>query len=202
MSIDVSKTNLYEFLEVEPFTTEEEIRKSYKGLQLRFNPDAMIVYGLFERTEAKELLEDLRQVYETLLDPTKKQEYDAKHYPEGEPPRSNRNTPKNAFTSRMRPLVPPDIAEEFLQDRFLNGKALSDLRDLQHISLEEISERTKIQLYYLQAIEKEDFESLPAEVYVKGFLKQVAQVLSVPTDRLLSEYLQAYFQWKSKKQSK
>ena len=25
MSIDVSKTNLYEFLEVEPFTTEEEI---------------------------------------------------------------------------------------------------------------------------------------------------------------------------------
>ncbi len=196
MTIDISKTNLYEFLEVEPFTTEEEIRKSYKGLQLRFNPDAMVVYGLYERNEAKELLEDLRLVYETLLDPTKKQEYDSKHYPDGEPPRSQRLT-KNAFTSRMRPLVPPDVAEEFVMDRVLNGQALSSLRDFQHVSLEEISERTKIQLPYLIAIEQEDFAELPAEVYIKGFLKQMAQVLSIPTEKLLSDYLPAYQQWKA-----
>ena len=50
------------------------------------------------------------------------------------------------------------------------GPILKRVREEKNISLEEISEATKIRVKYLQAIENEQFELLPGAVYAKGFV--------------------------------
>lgn len=46
-------------------------------------------------------------------------------------------------------------------------------------TLEEISSYLKIRKQYLVALEEEDFSSMPAEVYVKGYLKLYSNYLGI-----------------------
>ena len=50
------------------------------------------------------------------------------------------------------------------------GKILKDSREARGITLDEVSEATKIRVKYLEAIEQEEFQLLPGEVYVKGLM--------------------------------
>jgi flagellar biosynthesis protein FlhG len=60
------------------------------------------------------------------------------------------------------------------------------------VDLREISERTKIGMGYLSAIEDEQFDRLPAVVYVRGFLVQYARMLQLDEERVLATYLERY----------
>ena len=59
----------------------------------------------------------------------------------------------------------------------LFGHYLKSIRLEKGISLEEISNETKIRVDILLLIEKEDFDRLPAEVYVKSFLRAYAKAV-------------------------
>jgi cytoskeletal protein RodZ len=64
------------------------------------------------------------------------------------------------------------------------GEKLTKLRSDGRISLSEVSKSTKIQVKYLEYLESGLYEKLPAEVYVKGFLRSYANYLGV-TDKIL-----------------
>lgn len=49
------------------------------------------------------------------------------------------------------------------------GDLLRQAREEQQMTIEEISEKTKIRTAYLEAIEAGDQSALPDEVYVRGF---------------------------------
>jgi transcriptional regulator with XRE-family HTH domain len=68
------------------------------------------------------------------------------------------------------------------------GERLRKIRSDHRMSLIEVSRATKIQVKYLEAIECGEYEKLPAEVYVKGFLKSYAGFLGVPEDAILKLY--------------
>jgi hypothetical protein len=72
------------------------------------------------------------------------------------------------------------------------GASIRKIRELQGISLEELSEYTKITKKYLRAIEDEDFSTLPAPVYLRGFVVQVAKKLRMPHERVATAYLARY----------
>lgn len=59
------------------------------------------------------------------------------------------------------------------------GPILKRVREEKNISLEEISEATKIRVKYLQAIENEQFELLPGAVYAKGFVNTYIRYLNI-----------------------
>jgi cytoskeletal protein RodZ len=59
------------------------------------------------------------------------------------------------------------------------GELLKRLRSEKRINLNDVSRNIKVQLKYLESLENGDFESLPADVYVKGFLKNYADFLGV-----------------------
>ena len=182
---------LYELLNVEPYTSEEEIRRAYKGLLERFNPDGFIAYGLYTRTQAEALRHQFDEAYQVLSDPIKRQEYDADTFPNGFPPRRKQiNT--TTFSTKLRPLIQKENALEYARNHLLDGPHLKTLREKFDITLEAIHERTKISIYTLICIEEHSFSELPAEVYVKGFLKQLAHVLSLPQEQLLKQYLDVY----------
>jgi cytoskeletal protein RodZ len=52
-------------------------------------------------------------------------------------------------------------------------------------------------MFTLRCLEAEQFQDLPARVYMRGFLKQIAEMLRIDTDRLLRDYLSAMDEWQS-----
>lgn len=57
------------------------------------------------------------------------------------------------------------------------GSALKRMRSLKNITLEELSAATKIQIKYLKWIEEDNYQKLPSQVYIEGFLKSCAKFL-------------------------
>ena len=55
------------------------------------------------------------------------------------------------------------------------GEKLKKIRSEKRISLNEVSKNTKIQLKYLEYLEEGAYEKLPADVYIKGFLRSYVQ---------------------------
>lgn len=68
------------------------------------------------------------------------------------------------------------------------GDLLRKTREAKGLSLEQVEEATKIRHAYLQALEEEAFDRLPAAVYVKGFLKNYALFLGLDPSSTLQLY--------------
>jgi hypothetical protein len=72
------------------------------------------------------------------------------------------------------------------------GNSLREARLRQSLDLNEIERRTKIRGKYIRALEEERFELLPAETYVKGFLRTYADVLGLDGQLYVDEYNSRY----------
>src|SRR6266852_2812337 len=71
------------------------------------------------------------------------------------------------------------------------GERLRREREMRGISLEEISESTKISQRHLQALESEDFNLLPGGIFNKGFVRAYARYLGIDEDQAVADYLAA-----------
>lgn len=63
------------------------------------------------------------------------------------------------------------------KELFSFGRYLQSMRMEKKISLGKVSAETRIAVTILKLIEKEDLEALPAEVFVRGFLRAFAQAV-------------------------
>ena len=102
------------------------------------------------------------------------------------------------------PDLPLDIAEEDMdeaRDRELpeappitpdtefDGALLRAVRESRGLELKQISKRTKISLAYLEALEEDDFGALPALVYVRGFVAEMAKCLTLDPVQVSHSYV-------------
>ncbi len=71
------------------------------------------------------------------------------------------------------------------------GEYLRRERELRQITLHEISEGTKIAIYMLKAMESDQWDKLPAEIFIKGFVKSYAEYLGLVPEDVLLRYEQA-----------
>lgn len=58
------------------------------------------------------------------------------------------------------------------------GAQLRDAREAQGVTLRQISEQTRIQMRYLEAIETDNFEELPGGIFNRSFVKAYARQVS------------------------
>lgn len=68
------------------------------------------------------------------------------------------------------------------------GQTLRQARETLGLTLEEVERVTRIRTYHLEALEKEDFDSLPSPVQIRGFLHNYAEFLGLNTDEILLHY--------------
>ena len=68
------------------------------------------------------------------------------------------------------------------------GASLSEARKRYGMDVREVEERTKIRAKYIRALENEDWETLPAPAYVRGFLRTYGQVLGLDGEMLADEF--------------
>jgi hypothetical protein len=79
--------------------------------------------------------------------------------------------------------APPRAVDELerLQTRFgYDGRFLRGVREHRGLSIESVSEATKISVRYLRAIEENAYDSLPASTFVRGYIREFARVLTLP----------------------
>lgn len=68
------------------------------------------------------------------------------------------------------------------------GYSLRAARERQGIGLPEAELATKIRLKYIRALEEEDFDTLPADTYARGFLRTYADYLGLDGEIYVEEY--------------
>lgn len=69
------------------------------------------------------------------------------------------------------------------------GEWLRRQREMREISLRDIADRTKISMRYLQAMEDNRFDLLPAPIFAKGFLREYARYVGLSPDEVVNHYL-------------
>jgi cytoskeletal protein RodZ len=73
-------------------------------------------------------------------------------------------------------------------DSLTLGERMKKMRDERRLSLGEISKSTKIQVKYLEYMEDGLYAKLPADVYVKGFLRSYAIFMGLNERTLIKQY--------------
>src|SRR5260370_6288608 len=72
------------------------------------------------------------------------------------------------------------------------GERLRREREMRGITLDEISESTKISRRHLESLEREDFDSLPGGIFNKGFVRSYARFLGLDEDQAVSRHSAAH----------
>jgi len=76
----------------------------------------------------------------------------------------------------------------------LDGQFLRGVRELRMRTIEELADETRISLRYLHALESNDFDGLPAETFVRGYVKELTRALQINEVDAVEGYLELYRQ--------
>jgi flagellar biosynthesis protein FlhG len=184
----------HDLLEVERGATDEEVRRAYKRSREVYAHDSACCYGLLEPHEIEAIRTRIDEAFDVLLDPARRRPYELSVFPDGPEPGPAERPAVDDFPDRPAPDIQPDTQ--------FTGALIKQARESQRVSLAEISQRTKIGMTYLRAIEQDDFAALPAVVYTSGFVVEVARFLKLDTQQVSRTYVRRYKQYLDEKQSR
>jgi flagellar biosynthesis protein FlhG len=200
--------SLYELLEIDPGASDEEVRRACKRAREMYAPESMVTCGLFTPERLASLVQRIEEAYDTLLDPDRRRQHDLKLFPDGIPARP---TPVSGVAPAARPAVAGGGAAaagggereetpmrvelpepEITPETEFTGELLRRIREARNIELIEISQRTKIGVGHLRAIENERWDAMPAYVYLRGFLVEYARCLRLDGPQVTRTFLGRY----------
>ncbi len=194
----------YDILEIPKDCGANDILKAYEKIKEAYSPSSPALYTIFTNDEAQQLNLLIDSAFSVLSNPVRRTEYD-KSLKSSKPKSTNMDqvvnkvdTPKtgdsgsNGKTSFG--IYTLDIAFEnkIKETEIFDGPFIQKIRHYKNINLEQLSEKSKISKSYLLAIESHDFESLPAKVFVRGFVIQVAKLLILETEKVASSFMKIF----------
>lgn len=182
----------HDLLEVERGATDEEVRRAFKRARDIYADDALACYGLFTTMELAALRTRLEEAFDVLLDSVRRRPYELSVFP----PDAEIDELRPRDQGPSEPLPPPP---ELTPDTDYTGALLRAVRESRGVRLEEISQKTKVGLPYLVAIEADDFASLPAPVYVRGFVTELAKFLKLDVAQVSRTYGRRLRRWLDEK---
>lgn len=206
----VEVLNHYEVLDIDIGAREDEIRRGFKRMRELYSPDRLAGYSLAERESTEVMRGRIQEAYETLLDPKSRRDYDlalprlqtvVELTEPGEDdvevevelaPEAQSPPQRSAPPLPKQPPPPPEPLIELHPDTEYTGAILRQVRETKGVELREITARTKIGTSYLKAIEDEDFANLPAMVYTRGFVGEMAKYLELDHQQVVKTYIKRY----------
>lgn len=209
MQLNDDPISLYEVLELTPDATPQEIRSAYLRLKSSYNKDNIAHYTLFSREETEMMLNKIEEAYVMLSNPERRRAYDQSQGHSTSSHVDDAPKPVQTFSSNESPSftqptfnsvaasllsggsdhTQSDIDALIQNEQEWSGAAIRRVREAKRISLDDLSDYTRISKSYLQAMEDEDYNRLPAVVYVRGFLQQLAKRLKLPAEALTQKYV-------------
>jgi curved DNA-binding protein CbpA len=195
--------NFYEILELPPDATAQHVERAYRIARATYQPASTATYSVFTDEENAELLRRIEEAFAVLSDARLRREYDARLRREGAPAE---HTSRNATAPAPRPPEPaawerrglpnePEVvAAEVPENGEYDGRALHQARISRGIEIEEVAAVTKVSETYLKFIEQDRYADLPAAVYVRGFVREIARCLKLDPKLVCDGYMARYEQ--------
>ena len=198
MSIDALDQNFYEILEITTDATIQQIERAYRIARATYQPTSTATYTIFSDEENQGILERIDEACAVLSDPRLRREYDARLRREAA---SGAGNGRSETLPGVRDPVPrglmgsepePELDELEPDDGVYDGSTLHRARISRGIELEEIAAITKISETYLTYIEADRYQDLPAPVYVRGFVRELAKCLRLSPKLVVESYMARY----------
>ena len=209
MPKNFKKMNFYERLDIGPTAAAFEIRHAYNAACQMYTSGSLVSYSFFSQKEREEILLLIEEAYQTLINEQTRKQYHAELVGRGELAEEDIAVTQKkpidvfAFSSGHRggvivarhDALKEKIAESetinaILQKKNIGGADLKQIRQELGIELEHIAKLTKIRVDYLRHIEADAAASLPAPVFLKGFLKSYLKCLCLePVEEISGRYL-------------
>ncbi|MEJ5377594.1 MAG: helix-turn-helix domain-containing protein [bacterium] len=200
--IELGTLNPYEVLDVDPRATVAEIKRAFQIALKTYGPGHMATAGLFTEEQREEILSKVHEAYNVLMDPERRGHWDEilrqkGLYPlEAEqqhgvsapdvavpiPPKPKGLEAQSQEDPKVRQEREQRVRELLAEAQHKGewtGALLRQVREVRSMTLDEIAQKTKIGRGHLRSIEEDSYEFLPPDVYVKGFITQIAKVLGL-----------------------
>lgn len=183
------RPTLYDTLGVTRGATDEEIRRASRRQRELFAADSLPLSGVIFGDELSREQALIAEAHDTLLDPVRRRAYDLSAFPEIEAPSGPERQAETTAMAEELGMMQAELAREITQETQFTGALLRRVRESQGKELSEISNKTKISLTFLQAIEEEEYTLLPALVYTRGFVQEVAKILDLDPTQVARTYV-------------
>jgi flagellar biosynthesis protein FlhG len=188
---------LYELLWTHRGATDEEVRRAYKRQRDVYQQGSLALTSLLTEEQLRSEQARIEEANDTLLDPVRRRAYDLSAFPEAEEEDAPRDVKVDLALAAERAMLQQELAREINSETEFTGPLLAKVRESQGIEIDDISRHTKIAATHLRAIEAEDFRQLPALVYTRGFVQQVAKYLQLDPSHVSRTYLRRMRQWRA-----
>jgi len=167
----------FDVLELPLDATLKEVNKTYYFLRELYSTESIVTIpaeGEISKEHREEILEQIEDAYKKILTL-----YDIEK------------------KSRDK-----DLAKIISEITTFDGKILKMIRENLNIRLQDVSFTTRILVDHLINIEEENFSSLPAYVYTRGFIAAYAKYLSLSPEKVVQDYFEKYHIWKKEQERK
>jgi flagellar biosynthesis protein FlhG len=189
--------NLYDVLWTHQSASDEDLRRAYKRQRELYQPGSLPLTSLLKGDRLRTEQARVEEAHDTLLDPLRRKAYDTSVFPVEPAEAPARNAERDSALEAERSMLQQELAREINGETEFTGALLRKVREAQGIELVEIAKLTKISSTHLLAIEAEQFADLPALVYTRGFVQQLAKFLKLDATQVSKTYLRRLREWRA-----
>jgi Helix-turn-helix domain/DnaJ domain len=210
-----NRYNYYDILEIGPQATQHEILLAYEKAKRTYSPQNISLYSIFSKQEAESLRHMIEEAYKVLGNQTYRNIYEkriqAKTYTDYElsfdsiqqslkvdlvQNLNEKNTPPLKATALPNQEEVfeknEDFESEIKTQQEWSGEFLQKVREYKKVSIDHLHEKTKVNPWYLKALENMDPKNLPAPVFVRGYIIQMAKSLGLNEKAVAESYMKIY----------
>ncbi len=197
LSLIPGEPNLYDVLWTHQSASDEDLRRAYKRQRELYQPGSLPLTSLLKGDQLRTEQARVEEAHDTLLDPLRRKAYDASVFPAERAEAPARNAALDSALEAERAMLQKELSREINGETEFTGSLLRKVRESQGIELSEIAKLTKISSTHLQAVEAERFAELPALVYTRGFVQQLAKFLKLDATQVSKTYLRRLREWRA-----
>jgi len=172
----------FEVLELPETASFAEVRNSYLHLRSLYSKESIVTSPIrdeFSEESMQEIIRQIEDAYSHLLSFF-----------------NDRRDTSEADERSTSAASDERIRSEIAMIMSFSGPVLREVREKMNVGLHEIALTTNIRIRYLEDIELERFDSLPPEVYLRGFVTDYARFLSLDYRKVADDYMSRYRAWK------
>lgn len=201
--VEQGRYNYYEILELPKSAPQHEVTTAYERARATYSGENPAIYTIFSDNEARELLAMIEEAYAVLGNKSLRVIYDQRLFGGGV---HTHELSYQSILTASRALFPDHKAEdkkpvykvnekfeqEIKEKSDWDGAFLKKVREYKAWTIERLSEITKVNPYYITALEAMNPDGLPAPVFVRGYVVQVAKTLCLNEKLVADTYMKNF----------
>ncbi len=196
----LSRNNYYEILELNSSSAQHEITSAYERAKQTYSSNNPAIYTIFSEQEARELQAMIEEAYSILGNKILRNIYDQRllsgkaslnDLTYASIVEASKQTYPLGKAKEKRPKFEKNEAfeKEIAACERWDGSMLKKVREYMNLTVNHMNEITKINSYYISAIENMEPENLPAVVFIRGYVLQIAKALNLNDKKVADSYM-------------